>query len=92
MDSDIEVGKRYLFVLDFGRGIVGRVLRLSGFNDVVLTEAHFITRCGQETDWGRFVRNGPGPEAIVNAIGPATINMDKRIWSAEFSHALPKSR
>ena len=88
----MEVGKTYLIVMDFGWGFVGTVKELCGFSEVVLDDAHFITKCGDQTDWGRFVRNGPGSNAVVNRIGETVVNLDKRLWSTEYRHDLPKSR
>lgn len=88
----IEVGKRYLFIVAFGWGFVGRVESLHGLNEVVLSDCHFITNCGQDTDWGRFVRKGPNSGAIVNKLGETVINLDHCIWRTEFVHQLPQSR
>jgi hypothetical protein len=88
----LEEGKSYLIITAFGWGFVGRFLRMTGLNDAVLADAHFVTNCGQDTDWGRFARNGPGRNAVVNKVGTATINLDHRVWSVEFTHDLPKPR
>lgn len=88
----MEKSKRYLIVTSFGWGFVGVFERNIGISEIELSDGHFITRCGEDTDWGRFVRNGPGRNAIVNKVGTITINLDHRIWSVEYPHELPKSR
>ena len=90
--NGLEIGKRYLFVLTHGWGMVGTVQAFVGLCEVTLSDAYFITRCGDNTDWGRFMRNSPGKNAIVNRLNNPTINLDHRIWSDEFSHELPETR
>lgn len=88
----MEEGKKYLVVSAFGWGHVGVYKRTMGINDAVFADCHFVTKCGDNTDWGRFVRNGPGANALVNLLGEVTINLDHRLWSVEFKHELPKPR
>ena len=88
----MEPGKKYLIIITFGWGLVGTFRREKGLNEVELDDCHFITNCGQQTDWGRFARNGPGSGAVVNALGTTTVNMDHHLFYVEFLHDLPRSR
>jgi len=88
----MDPGKQYLIVSTFGWGLVGKFVKMTNFNDADFEEAHFVTKCGDETDWGRFVRNGPGRNPVVNLLGKITVNLDHRIFSAEFPYVMPKSR
>ncbi|MGF1580431.1 MAG: hypothetical protein ACFCD0_13805 [Gemmataceae bacterium] len=88
-----EVGTRYLFILSHGWGLVGTFAERNGINDVILTDSYFVTRCGDDTDWGRFVRNGPGEHCIVNKLGDRlVINLDHRLWDVPYTHELPETR
>ena len=87
-----EEGKRYLIVTTFGWGFVGRMVKRVGINSILLADCHFITKCGENTDWGRFARTGPGANPIVNLIGETVVNLDHHIWATEYRHDMPKSR
>ena len=88
----LEKGKKYLLITAFGWGFVGTFDAIVGLNQVAMTDCHFVTRCGEGTDWGQFVRKGPGAGCIVNQLGTTTINLDHCIWRTEFKHDLPRTR
>ncbi len=89
----MDEGKQYLIIQTNGWGFVGTFVKYLALNCVLLTHAHFITKCGDDTDWGKFLRNGPGPNAIVNKTGDTTIvNLDFLLWLEEMPHELPPTR
>ncbi len=89
----MEEGKQYLIILTNGWGFVGTFVKYMSINLAVLAHAHFITKCGDDTDWGKFLRLGPGPNAIVNKTGDTTkVNLDFLLWMEEFPHELPATR
>ncbi len=88
----MEQGKKYLLITSFGWGFVGTFAAIVGLNQVTMTDCHFVTRCGENTDWGQFVRKGPGTGCVVNKLGTTTINLDHCIWRVEYEHELPRTR
>jgi len=84
----MQEGESYIVVLTNGFVFVGNYSKPSGINDAIFTDAHFVTRCGEQTDWGQFIRNGPQRGFVVNQTGDSetTINLDFRLWSCPFPH------